>query len=126
MKTALGIIIIGALAAGIIFLVKGSTGSDVASVDNVKVIDGVQIVELTAKGGYQPRKTLAQAGLPTLLRFETDGTFDCSLALRIPSKSVSTFLPQSDVTDIDIGNSATGTLQGLCSMGMYSFAVEFK
>jgi len=125
MKTALGIIIIGALAAGIILLSKGG-GSETASVDNVKVTEGVQIISLIAKGGYQPRKTIAQAGVPTVLRFQTNGTFDCSLALRIPGENVSTFLPQSGTTDIDIGSQEPGTLNGLCSMGMYRFAVEFK
>jgi len=125
MKTALSIIVIGALAAGIIFLARGGA-SDATSFNNVKLENGVQIVEITAKGGYQPRKSVAQAGLPTVLRFKTKGTFDCSLALRIPSENVSTILPQSGNTDIDLGNVKTGTLQGLCAMGMYRFAVEFQ
>ncbi|MDP2642201.1 MAG: hypothetical protein Q8P21_02835 [bacterium] len=125
MKTAIVIILIGVVAAGIIYLAKsGPTNLDVPA-NNTSIVDGVQIVEIVARGGYQPRKSVAQAGIPTILRFKTNGTFDCSLSLRIPSQNVSLFLPQSGNTDIDIGTPEAGTLQGMCSMGMYRFSVEF-
>lgn len=126
MKTAIGIVIIGILGAGIIFLAKSGSANGNAPVNNVSVVNGVQIVEIGAKGGYRPRKSIAQAGIPTILRFKTSGTFDCSSALRIPSKNVSLFLPQSGETDIDIGTPEAGILDGLCSMGMYRFAVDFQ
>lgn len=102
-----------------------NSGALAAAGGNVSVVDGTQIIEITAKGGYAPEKTVAKAGLPTVLRFETNGTFDCSSSVRIPSLGVGRRLPQSGATDIDVGTPAVGQLAGTCSMGMYSFAVDF-
>src|SRR3989344_210395 len=53
-----------------------------ARVDNVSIIDGKQVIEIKAKGGYQPRVSFAKAGIPTIIRFDTEGTFDCSSSVR--------------------------------------------
>ncbi len=97
-----------------------------APVNNVYIVDGVQIIEIDAKGGYSPRRSVAQAGIPTVLRFNTEGTFDCSLSVRIPSMDINKMLAQSGSTDIDIGVQATSTFKGSCSMGMYPFEVDFN
>lgn len=96
------------------------------TIQNVSIIDGKQIVEITAKGGFQPRKSIAQTDIPTIVRFNTKGTFDCSSSVRIPSLNISEILPASGITDIDIGSIQAGTLQGSCGMGMYPFEIEFK
>jgi len=93
---------------------------------NVAIVDGIQIITINAKGGYQPMKSVAQAGIPTIMRFDTNGTFDCSSSVRIPSMNISKVLPQTGSTDIDIGTQQTATLQGICGMGMYPFEIEFK
>lgn len=127
MKTASIILIIGAVAAGIILLSQRSgSSSGSAPANNVTVVDGKQIVEIAVRGGYRPSRSVAQAGIPTILRMKTNGTFDCSLALRVPSKNISQILPQSGSTDFDLGSPAAGTLNGMCGMGMYRFAIEFK
>lgn len=103
-----------------------SDSRSLGSAENVRVVDGLQIVEIQARGGYWPRKTVAQAGIPTVIRFNTAGTFDCSSSIRIPSLDVSQILPQSGATDITIGSQATSTLQGTCGMGMYPFEISFR
>lgn len=95
-------------------------------VENVTIENGIQIIEIKAKGGYIPRTSIAKAGIPTILRFNTNGTFDCSSSVRIPSLNVSRSLPISGVTDIDLGNSKPGILQGSCGMGMYPFEIDFQ
>lgn len=95
-------------------------------INNVTLIDGKQIIDLTAKGGYTPRKSTAKAGIPTVLRVNTNGTFDCSSAIRIPSMGISRNLPQSGVTDIDLGSPKIGVLTGTCGMGMYPFEINFQ
>jgi len=94
--------------------------------DNVSIENGVQIIEIQAKGGYLPRVSVARAGIPTIIRFNTKGTFDCSSSVRIPSMNIFKNLPQSGTTDVDLGTQPAGTLQGTCGMGMYPFEVEFK
>ena len=94
--------------------------------NNVSIENGIQIIEIKAKGGYLPRESVAKAGIPTIIRFNTKGTFDCSSSVRIPSMDLFKNLPQSGTTDIDLGSQPLGTLQGTCGMGMYPFEVEFK
>ncbi len=103
----------------------GTVDTDIAYVNNVSVVDGKQIIEIRAKGGYQPRQSIAKAGIPTILRFDTNGTFDCSSSVRIPSLDISKVLPPSGVTDIDVGVQQIAKLDGTCGMGMYPFEIDF-
>ncbi len=93
---------------------------------NVSIVDGKQIIEIRAKGGYLPSKSVAKAGIPTILRFDTSGTFDCSSSVRIPSMNISQILPQTGTTDIAIGVQPAGIFNGTCGMGMYPFEVDFQ
>ena len=95
-------------------------------VNNVSIDDGKQIIEIKAKGGFNPIHSVARAGIPTILRVDTDGTFDCSSTVRIPSMNISQNLPMSGTTDIDIGIQKAGLFQGTCGMGMYPFDVRFE
>lgn len=95
-------------------------------VNNVFMEDGKQVIEIKARGGYSPKTSIAKAGLPTILRVNTNGTFDCSSALRIPSLNISQSLPISGITDIELSNSSVGILRGTCGMGMYSFEINFQ
>lgn len=128
---ASSILISGLIIAGAIVLVNSNNNDrpvvvDNQNADNVSIVDGKQIVEITAKGGYYPRVSAAKSGTPTTLRFNTRGTFDCSAAVRIPKLNITEYLPQSGVTDIDLGTQPRGTLQGTCGMGMYPFEIEFR
>jgi plastocyanin domain-containing protein len=126
MKTTIISIILAAIFIGGVFMLKGGDSAKVANADNVTIVDGVQIIEIRAKGGFHPRQSTAKAGIPTVLRFDTNGTFDCSSVVRVPSMDISQNLPQSGTTDIDLGTQEVSTLQGTCGMGMYPFEVEFK
>jgi len=127
-----GIFIAGLIA---VVLIGGasllSRGNDVppkeiVKENNVSIVDGKQIIEIDAKGGYLPRKSVAKAGVPTIIRFNTVATFDCSSSVRIPSMNISKILPQTGSTDIDVGVQDVGPLKGSCGMGMYPFEVVFE
>lgn len=125
--TIISILLAGALVGGaVLFSPKNDVAVDPAPANNVTTIDGRQIIEIRAKGGYQPRRSVAKAGIPTIVRFNTNGTFDCSSSVRIPSMNISQILPQSGSTDIDIGSGKLGLLKGSCGMGMYPFEIEFQ
>ncbi|OGI71943.1 hypothetical protein A3J61_01765 [Candidatus Nomurabacteria bacterium RIFCSPHIGHO2_02_FULL_38_15] len=95
-------------------------------VQNVEVRDGVQYVTINAKGGYSPQVSNARAGIPTKLIVKTNGTFDCSSALVIRQLNFQKILSQTGEEIIDLGIPKAGEpLQGLCSMGMYSFLINF-
>lgn len=104
-----------------------TTGDSTPSVDNVTIEDGKQIIEVTAKGKYSPKLTAAKAGVPTVLRMKTMGTYDCTAALKIPSIGYENTLPPSGMTDIELPAQKPGaTIQGVCAMGMYNFKVQFN
>ena len=105
--------------------ITANAGSSNSS-SNVSVVGGVQIIELQAKGGYSPRQSIAKAGIPTLIRFKTNGTFDCSSSIRIPSLNISQYLPATGNTDVNIGTQAAGLFRGSCGMGMYPFEIDFQ
>jgi len=119
----------GLLIGGAFWFV--SSGSDAGEggggVPAVFIVDGRQIIDISAKGGYSPRKVMAKAGIPTVLRVNTKGTFDCSASLVIPRLSYQKFLQPSGIEEIAItAEQAQGTLQGLCTMGMYNFQIKFQ
>ena len=127
--TVISIIAVIVLIGGAFLLKKENSqtqSNTQVAANNVTIVDGKQIIEIHAKGGYQPRKSVAKAGIPTVVRFDTNGTFDCSSSIRIPSVNISKVLPQTGSTDVDIGTQQIATLQGTCGMGMYPFEVEFK
>lgn len=126
----LALIITVVLIGGAIVLTESAPGTPSAENapvgNNVSIVDGQQIIDLTAKGGYSPRVSTAKAGIPTIIRFHTTGTFDCSSSVRIPSMGVSKSLPPTGTTDIAIASPEPGLLQGMCGMGMYPFQVNFQ
>ncbi|MDP3710742.1 MAG: cupredoxin domain-containing protein [bacterium] len=120
--TTISIIIAVVLIGGALLLTRSN-----GAANNVTIIDGKQIVDITAKGRYSPRVSLAKADVPTTLRVETNGTFDCTAGLTIPAINYRANLPPSGVTEIEIPSQKPGTtLQGLCVMGMYNFKVKFN
>ena len=124
-KLAVSILVIAALFAGYILSV-GKNELPTAPKNNVTIENGKQIIEVIAKGGYTPEKSIAKAGMSTVLRMVTDGTFDCSSSVRIPDLGISKGLPQTGTTDIDLGTPKAGVLHGSCGMGMYPFEVDFE
>ncbi|OGI71193.1 hypothetical protein A3B84_01530 [Candidatus Nomurabacteria bacterium RIFCSPHIGHO2_02_FULL_35_13] len=114
------------LITGAVFL-TGNSNRQNDSINNVNIVDGKQIIEINAKGGYFPGVTKAQANLPTVIKVNTKGTFDCSSALVIPSLNYRKNLPLSGETVIDVPPQKPGArLQGLCAMGMYNFSIDFN
>ncbi len=126
MKSTAISIIVAATLIGMAFMLA-TRGPEVASEDNVSVENGTQIVKITAKGRYTPTLTEASANMPTTLRIETNGTFDCTSNLRIPSIGYQQNLPPTGSTDIELPPQKSGSVvQGVCAMGMYNFTVRFN
>jgi len=128
----ISILLAGLIVAGAIYFTSKSSSQgtnrnvEEENVNNISIVDGKQIIELKAKGGYSPAHSFAKAGIPTILRINTKGTFDCSSSVRIPSMGIGQNLPLTGATDIDLGIQPAGTLQGACGMGMYPFDIKFE
>jgi len=132
MNKAASIIITFALVIGIGIVFLGGSKSDNnvgtdGSVQNVEIKDGVQYITINAKGGYSPKVSMAKAGIPTKLIVKTNGTYDCSASLVIRSAGFQKILTQTGEEVIDLGTPKAGQpLQGICSMGMYNFSINFN
>lgn len=124
------ILIASALIGGAFVLTREGGVRNVESLpagNNVSMVDGKQVIRITAKGGYFPRVTNAKANIPTVIQMDTQGTFDCSSAVVIPSLGYRSYLPPSGETSIDVPPQEAGTsMRGLCSMGMYNFTINFE
>src|SRR5665647_2573383 len=84
-----------ALVVMIYIIFSGGSSSDAksnpdtVSGNNVEIRNGIQYITVHAGGGYSPRTSNAQAGIPTKLIMKTSGSYDCSSSLIIRSITVS-------------------------------------
>lgn len=130
MNKVASIIIVSGLVVAISIIFVGSfklNSNSSASVLNSEMIEGIQYVKIKAKAGYTPEISSAEGGLPTKLIVTTEESFDCSAALIIRSIDYKKILPQTGEEIIDLGTPKEGdSIEGVCSMGMYSFVVNFS
>ena len=129
-------VIIGSIAftvlaiGGIAALLRTGTEAPTSATNpqaNVAVVDGKQVIQINAKGGYVPRVTLAKADIPTVINVATNGTYDCSSSLAVEAVGFRKNLPATGVTPIEIPPQKAGTtVKGVCGMGMYNFVVNFN
>ncbi len=125
--TAVGLIVLAMLLASPSTGPSRASGGASADGQNVTMENGKQIVAITARGGYSPQSSVAKAGVPTILRMKTAGSFDCSSSVVIPALNVRMALPSTGERDIEVPAQQPGTvLQGTCAMGMYSFQIQFN
>lgn len=125
----ISILLSGLLVGGTLWFVSGnySDSANIGDTSAISIVDGKQIIDIFAKGGYSPRVISAKAGLPTTLRVKTSGTFDCSASVIIPKLSYQKIFQPSGIEDIEIApEQAQGTMRGLCAMGMYNFQIKFQ
>ena len=128
--TAISIVIAAVLIGGAIVFAgdnKSSNADTLQATNNVSIVGGKQIITINAKGSYSPKVTTARADMPTVLKVATNGTFDCTAMLAIPSLGYKKNLPPSGETLIDVPSQKAGTImRGICGMGMYNFSINFN
>jgi plastocyanin domain-containing protein len=105
---------------------KPSATKVVDSASAVSMVDGKQVIAIAVNKGYSPNRIEARAGVPTVLSFQTQNTFDCSTALIIPSLNVRKQLKPTEKFDVPLELKTGDVLRGSCSMGMYDFSISFK
>lgn len=113
-------------------LLKGNNASkrseNSPTTPNPVVIEGEkQIVNIIARSGYSPREVSAKAGVPTILKITSDNAYGCERAFTIPSLDIERTLPINGEETFDIGTFKAGdSLFASCSMGMYTFEINFE
>ena len=92
----------------------------------MRIEKGIQYVTISAYHGYSPTQVTAAANLQTVLEMSTNNTYDCSSSLVLRSENYKNILPATGITNIPLGVKKPGeNMVGLCSMGMYSFTINF-
>lgn len=115
------------LVTGAILIRNQNQSTLVTAGENVRIVNDQQIIAVEAKGGFSPAISTAKAGMPSVLQISTNGTYDCSSAVSIPSLGYRENLPATGVASIEIPAQQSGTtINGTCSMGMYSFSIAFE
>jgi plastocyanin domain-containing protein len=110
-----------------VFALAANNGdSQTQNPSNVYMENGVQVIELSAKNGYKPRVSVAQAGLESVLRVSTNGTFDCSAVVSLPEIGVRRGLAAYETVDIELGTREKSVFHGSCGMGMNPFEIHFQ
>ena len=102
-----------------------SSSSDVKG--SVTMEGDKQILAIQVRGGYTPSTITAKANTPSVIRFTTANSFDCSTALTISKLNYRNNLPNTGVTDVEVpAQTAGSTIEGVCSMGMYRLKITFN
>lgn len=79
---------------------------------------GIQEVEITVRGGYDPAEVVVRLGQPVRLWFDRQETSGCSEEVVFPSFGIRRFLPPHQRTAIELTPKDPGTHEFTCGMGM--------
>lgn len=80
---------------------------------------GMQVVELTVKGGYHPASIIAEAGRPLRLNFTRRESTPCGEEVVLPDFGKRAHLPENKTVAVEILPEKTGEFEFTCGMNMY-------
>lgn len=83
------------------------------------VTGGVQVVDVTVKGGYQPSAIVARAGQPLRLNFTRRESSLCGEEVVLPEFGRRAHLPENKTVPIEIVPPKPGEYEFTCGMNMY-------
>jgi len=82
------------------------------------LVQGVQEIAVTVKGGYTPDTIVVQAGKPVRLRFYRDETADCSERVVFERFGIDQALPAFQTTTVEFTPTEAGEFPFRCGMSM--------
>jgi plastocyanin domain-containing protein len=80
---------------------------------------GMQVVDVTVKGGYQPSAIVARAGQPLRLNFTRRESSLCGEEVVLPEFGRRAHLPENKTVPIEIVPPKPGEYEFTCGMNMY-------
>jgi len=96
----------------------GDVATDATPVAVAPVTDGVQVVDITVKGGYSPGAVRVLPGLPVRLVLDRQEDSSCSERLLLPDLNLDVALPAFERTTIELPALTEGAHTFTCGMGM--------
>jgi plastocyanin domain-containing protein len=80
---------------------------------------GVQVIDVTVKGGYQPASITAEAGRPIRLNFTRRESTPCGEEVVLPEFGRRAHLPEDRTIPIEVTPQEPGEYEFTCGMNMY-------
>ena len=80
---------------------------------------GVQVVDVTVKGGYQPASIVAAVGRPLRLNFTRRESTPCGEEVVLPEFGRRAHLPEDETVAVEIVPREPGVYEFTCGMNMY-------
>jgi plastocyanin domain-containing protein len=80
---------------------------------------GVQVVDVTVKGGYQPASIVVEAGRPVRLNFTRRESTPCGEDVVLPEFGRRAHLPEDKTVAVEVTPLRPGEYEFTCGMNMY-------
>ena len=80
---------------------------------------GLQEIDVTVKGGYQPASIVVKAGQPVRLNFTRRESTPCGEEVVFPEFGRRAHLPENKVVPIEVTPKKPGEYEFTCGMNMY-------
>ena len=80
---------------------------------------GIQVVDVTVRGGYQPAAIVVKAGRPLRLNFTRRESTPCGEEVVLPEFGKRAHLPENKTVPIEITPEKAGEYEFTCGMNMY-------
>jgi plastocyanin domain-containing protein len=80
---------------------------------------GLQIIDVTVKGGYQPAAIVAKAGQPLKLNFTRREASLCGEEVVLPDFGKRAHLPENQTVSVEVTPQQKGEYEFTCGMNMY-------
>jgi plastocyanin domain-containing protein len=80
---------------------------------------GIQEVDITVRGGYQPASIVVKAGRPLRLNFTRREASLCGEEVVLPEFGKRAHLPENKTVPIDVSPEKPGEYEFTCGMNMY-------
>lgn len=81
--------------------------------------NGMQEIDVTVKGGYQPASIMVRAGQPVRLNFTRREASTCGEEVLLPSFGKRAHLPQDKTVSVEVLPDKPGEYEFTCGMNMY-------
>jgi plastocyanin domain-containing protein len=80
---------------------------------------GMQEIDVTVKGGYQPASIMVKAGQPVRLNFTRREASTCGEEVLLPGFGKRAHLPQDQTVSVEVLPDKPGEYEFTCGMNMY-------
>lgn len=89
-----------------------------------KMNQGIQEIDITVDGGYEPSRVVVNPGQRVRLKFLRRDPSSCLEEVRLPDFHIAQNLPLNQVTPIEFTPDKPGTYEFTCGMNMFRGAIE--